>query len=1437
MTITKNIRFLLALLAFWLTAINLYPLEFNRIDESNGLNDNFILSLLQDSRGFMWVGTMSGAFKYDGYVFSKIKDVHTLKAFNNRIRNIKEDLNGDIWFSGYNGSVHFYNRKQNLVTKSFPEDLGADLKLKSNNTLTIVNNNDKFFAFSRLGFLHINPEGNNHFIKFDNLKLKEEVNAYFLLETESKKILLGTNQGLWEYRTNEKKLDLIVKGNIKNAIEREGSLYFFDDQSKVFKTLVLTNNQIKLCDSLNGLGIKQLHGLNRGYDDIIWLSTEKGFVGMSKDDKSFIVPHSGESEIGRIQKVYVDLSNNIWFLTTQAKGIYQYNIFQQKLKLYPVSLKNSSLRNNDILVSYFFEDRQKNLWVGTSADGLLLYDRSKDDFKVFVNNQFDSRSISSNSQLAITQDKSGYLWFGTRKGGVSILKMQQGAFRSIIPNPLVGDKLLNEVNSTLIYNNVHILSTIGGEFYTFDPQTLAVKKINLTIKGNANTNAMIWAMNMYVDSRNNIWISTKYSGVYKAEFYKDENKLQLTRISSQSNKSLIENIDYYGLLEDNDILWVASHGFGMYYIDLTSKNPTLNIFNSKNKPVSFHNLRYYRFVYKDKKGRIWAGGIEGVVMFKYNQQTDKFTTYKNFQYSAGKNTIPYHDVNNVYETKDSTIWMATNGGGFCKYDEKNDTFKSYGIEEGLSSSIVYGLIEDSRGVLWVSTSYGLSKFDRKTEKINTYFKESGLSTSTMSEFSPRTDNLGNLYFGTTSGLLIFNPSHVIDHPVSAKILISGFYISNKPINDFENININEVDKIDLDYNQKDISFEFSSDMFTEPTYRQYEYMLKGYDVTWHTAHLENKAIYTNLNPGEYEFMVRILGVEDNVRTLKVHIHKHPLKTPVAYLIYILLLSVIGYVIFRITYRYYKLDNNLKIERKITDVKLMFFTNISHELRTLLTLIQAPLEALESEKNLNDRVLYLVSTIRKNTNILLHLVGDILDFRKIQSHKMKLKVTENEILSFFRVISDLFELSIKSKGINYIVECPNEEIYGWFDLEKMEKVLTNLLSNALKFTPKKGTITCKLTCDENNMTITVRDTGIGFDLSNKQLFERFFQLNDVYQHSGSGIGLSLIKEFVNLHKGKLDVESTPGVGSLFVISIPISANAYKNDEIADESQWQLGSCAELVVGRIENEFSGLQNTNSNSKTELILVVEDNTELRDFLVTSLSKFFMVESAEDGIEGYHKTNSLNPDLIITDVVMPNLDGIEMVKKIRGKFEINHIPIIMLTAKSRIEDKIDGIIVGADDYIEKPFNLNYLLLRINNLISRRKLLKSRFTHNIDVNKIIADNDEDKKFLSEIEEMVNKHLDESDFGVEELSKEMFYSKTQFFTKIKQVTGCSPNQYIKMIRLKKASEFLLQGKLTISEICYAVGYNDIDHFREQFKNMFELTPSQYKKNNTDFQKE
>jgi signal transduction histidine kinase/ligand-binding sensor domain-containing protein/DNA-binding NarL/FixJ family response regulator len=1413
-------------------------IEFQRVGENSGLTDNFVLSIMQDSKGFMWVGTMSGVFRYDGYLFTKIREQQTQKTLNNRIRAVREDFESNMWIFGYNGNVHFYDRNTNSITATYPDDLGKDIKPASNGCFYVLKE-DKFIAFSKLGFLHIDKNRVSTFLQFKDITKDALTEVYFLIQTADERVWIGSSYGMWEYKVAEKTLVLAVPGKITHAIERDGHIYFFDDKAKKVNTWQLNTNAVKINTPMAFYNFSKLSRISKSEDGIIWFASDKGLIGLSKDEKSFIIPNTTHAHIGRVIREFIDHSNNIWFITTQGKGIYRYNILQQDLRLYPVSLTNSQLTSKDVLISYFYEDREKNMWIGTSADGLLLFDRNKDEFIVFQNSQFDSRTISSNSQLAITQDKAGYMWFGTRKGGICKLKLQQDIFKTIIPDPTVGDKLLNEVNSMMYTNDTYILSTISGELFQFNPESSTVRKLELVVKGSSNRNTKIWAMNMLVDSKQNCWIATKYKGLYKALLDKKGNRLLLTKVSSLENKELIENLDFYGLVEDNGIIWAGSHGFGLYNVDINAPNPTLNKVRVENKPSSFANLRSYRFVFKDSRNRIWAGGIEGLIVFKYDRERDKFTSYRHYTYIAGdRTTIPFHDINNVYETKDSTIWVASNGGGFASYNEETKTFESFSIEEGLSSSIIYGMIEDKSGALWLSTSHGLSKFERNTRKIKTYFKDSGLSTSTMSEFLPKSDREGRIFMGTTYGLLIFNPAKVIDHPVKANLLISGLSISNKSISDIQNININEVDKIKLKHNQKDISIEFSSDMFSEIAYRRYEYMLKGYDEKWNTAHLDNKATYTNLNPGNYEFMVRILGVDDNIRSLKIRIRQHPLKSPLAVIIYLVIFTIIVIIATRVTYRYYRMDSNLKMERKISNVKLMFFTNISHELRTLLTLIQAPLEALENEKNLNDRAMYLVSTIRKNTNILLHLVGDILDFRKIQSHKMNLKITHNEIVSFFRVITDLFELSIKAKGINFSVTYPDKEIYGWFDVEKMEKVLTNLLSNALKFTPKKGTITCELVVDPDKMILTVKDTGIGFDLSSKHLFERFFQFNDVYQHNGSGIGLSLIKEFVNLHKGNLEVDSKPGEGSSFVITIPITEKAYTENELKAETNWQLGSCAELIVGRIENETSrNLNNDNAQIKNELILVVEDNTELREFLVNSLSKFFMVESAEDGIEGYHKANSLNPDLIITDVVMPNLDGIEMVKKIRGKFEINHIPIVMLTAKSRIEDKIDGIIVGADDYIEKPFNLNYLLLRINNLISRRKLLKSRFTQNIDISKLQTDNTENDKFLNEVQEVIIKHLDESDFGVEELSKEMFYSKTQFFTKIKQLTGCSPNQYIKMIKLKKASEFLAQGKLTISEICYAVGYNDIDHFREQFKNMFDVTPSQFKKQYADSQQE
>ena len=811
------------------------------------------------------------------------------------------------------------------------------------------------------------------------------------------------------------------------------------------------------------------------------------------------------------------------------------------------------------------------------------------------------------------------------------------------------------------------------------------------------------------------------------------------------------------------------------------------------------------------------------------------------------------------------LYVGTFGGGLNRIEiSKNGTlnFKKYTTKEGLPSDVVYQIKEDNQGNIWMLHVREISKLNPATGKIVYFENQDGTDVSEYRDNAMLFTSSGMMLCGGVNGFTFFQPNKLSVNEIKPQLIISDFKLFNESIKPFEerngevilNKSINETEKIVLPHNLNSIEFVFSSLHFSNPKKNQYKFMLEGFDEKWQYSKGNERrfASYTNVPPGKYTFKVfgsNSVGIwTDKPKVITLIINKPWYLTNLVLVLFVLIALVIIYAIVQIRLNQIRLKNKLDIEsavyeksEEMNQMKLQFFTNISHELRTPLTLIIGPLQQIMNGTVHPNEVSKLNTIMYKNSNRLLKLINQLLDFRKAESGNLNLIIQNSELVSFVGDIYDAFEEIALEKDIRFLFLTPENEIDAWFDNDKIEKILYNLLSNAFKFTPKGKSITLSLEKvtinNEDHALIKVVDYGIGIPKEElESIFERFYQSRKEHNpvNEGSGLGLAYIKHLVEVHKGKITIESELHEGTTGSFTFPISQNAFKNHAVLevqpknyDFKYTKIG--VEVIKERLVKPQEINTNTTPHTKeTPLLLIVEDNIELQEYLVTFFSQDYKVITANNGKDGLDLAMQHIPSIIICDLMMPIMNGIEMCKLIKIDINTSHIPVVILTAKAGLENEKEGLETGADEFIMKPFNIEVLKLRIDNIIRTKQQWIQKFKTNTDSKswKELS-NKLDQKFLEKSIDIIKKNMDNADFSVEQFSMEMGMSRSALFTKLKSITEQSTSEFIRSIRLKRAVKLMKSGKYSITEIIYMVGFSDPKYFRSCFKKQFGTTPSNY----------
>lgn len=1138
-----------------------------------------------------------------------------------------------------------------------------------------------------------------------------------------------------------------------------------------------------------------------------------------------------------VRTITEDKSGQIWVGT--LAGLCMLQPDGSGFTPYPPLTGSASL--NNVQINCIEPDDDNQLWIGTQ-EGLIVLNLTTRAANRYLPDNKNIYSLTSQSIRCTYIDRQGIYWVGTFRGGVNKYDKNLNLF-NFKPGTIfhTQDRKSSIVSAFAENDEGNILiGTDGGGLFEFNRKTEIARPVNIPLPANNSTSVMA----LYYTRNKKLFIGTYAYGllIWNGSGYK--------HLEKGAGPGNLNANDIFCIKEDSKgNVWVGTNGGGVNIlkneevIARFSPYPRPGIPNEKKLPFN----GYIRTIEEDAAGNIWIGTHGGGIGV-YQPATDKWTIYtqSNSQLSGDKVQVILRDSR-------GNIWVGTYGGGLSLFDKATGRFINYGEKDGLQNTTIYHILEDKDSILWLSTNTGISSFNSVTKKFRNYTHYNGAQNNNFVHTSGLRLSDGDIMFGGLEGFNYFTPSGLTVNKNVPVVLLTDLKVSNKSVIPGEDSPIKDhisvTSNIRLEYKQN-FAIGFVALNYTIPRKNYYAYKLEGFDKDWNYTGTTNTASYTNLDPGEYTFHVKASNNDGiwstNDTSIKIYVRPPFWRTIYAWLFYISAICALllysryrGITRIRKKFLAEQEKQETKRIRELDRMKIKFLTNLSHDFRTPISLILGPVEQLITNEKTGNR-LEKLNMIKRNSRRLLNLVNQLLDFRKMEEHELKLQLAKGELVSFIKEVTDSFSDFAERKKIRFTFHSIPKSLYVFFDHDKMERILFNLLSNAFKFTLEEDTIMVELQLLEKPaapglqwVRITVKDTGIGIPKDKREkVFDHFFQTNtsSAILNQGTGIGLSITKEFVKMHGGNIEVESESGQGAAFFIQLPLKI-AEQDTPHQDETQQESG-VSELQ--EVSNVSSGAQ---SFSEMSTILLVEDNEDFRFYLKDNLRNSYKVIEAINGKDGWQKALALHPHLIVSDITMPQMDGISLLQKLKSDKRTSHIPVILLTALTNEAQQISGLETGANDYLIKPFNFEILHAKIRNLLHLNHTLKNTYTKQIKVHAPeVQQESADEKLLNKIVCHLEEKLTDSQLSVESLSKEVGMSRSSLYNKLLELTGQTPVEYIRSYRLEKAMGLMKKSDMTIAEIAYQVGFSTPNYFAKSFKNKYNMLPSEFiaqiKKGNT-----
>ncbi|WP_373827926.1 hybrid sensor histidine kinase/response regulator transcription factor [Bacteroides heparinolyticus] len=1479
----KRILYLITSLMYVWTVCAQPDCFFTHYSSEDGLSQNTVMGILQDSRGNMWFSTWDGLNRFDGYTFKtyKARLGNQIALTNNRIDRMYEDRYGFLWLLTYDNRVYRFDPRTEIFEQVPSGNAGGSaatitsikllpggavwLLTEKEGGIRVVTSPDTYrlttewyaaetglFPAVRVHEVYEDLSGHEWMLTDNGLGMLvsgRKTPVSFFTETAEKEtkdgqpfytcleqgdeILFGSENGrIWCYRKPTGKF----------------SLFRLPGTSKIVSIKKLNEHEMLIATATDGFYVYRFR-----------TKTTKHYEASRLPDAP-------------VHSVYVDKYSEVWFEQHIPGIVAHFNPQTQALKTETIAVEPTST-DRSRPAFHVHEDVHGMVWVHPYGGGFSYFDRKQNCLRPFYNSLADGNWRFSNKIHAAFSDRQGNLWMCTHSKGLEKVTFRPPQFEMITPVPHHYESLSNEVRG-LCEDKEHNLwvGLKDGKLRVYDKNRK--ERGYLTEEGVISHTGVPLRGNVYFilqDKKGNLWIATKGDGLVKAE-RKGDARYELTRYRYRRD-------DIYSLSDDNVYcvyedargrIWVATFAGGVNYMTHDKEGKEIFVNHRNNlKGYPIDDCYKARFITGDGRGHIWIGTTVGALMLNEDFASPEDAVFHHYvRVPEDIHSLSNNDVHWIISTRNKELYLATFGGGLNKLvsldRDGNARFKSYSVQDGLPSDVLLSIIEDGSANLWMSTENGISKFIPSEERFENYDNKGVFSRVRFSEAAAACTSQGNVLFGASNGIFVFNPDSTRKSDYVPPIVLSGLLLSNENVMPGEKSvlkqSLDDTRKLELSHKENIFTIQYAALDYSAPSEIQYAYILEGFEKSWNYVGKQRMATYTNLPKGDYVFKVRSTNADgvwvDNIRTLDIEVLPSFWETPFAYVLYVLLVLLIIITAVYILFTIYRLKHRVDMERQMADMKLRFFTDISHELRTPLTLISGPVEHVLANTTLPDDAREQLLVVERNTNRMLRLINQILDFRKIQNRKMKMQVQRVNVVAFTRKIMESFDAMAEEHRIDFLFETEKEELYLWVDVDKYEKIVFNLLSNAFKYTPDGKMITVFVREEEKSVSVGVEDQGIGIaENKKKSIFLRFENLVDrgLFNQSSTGIGLSLVKELVEMHKAVISVDSKLGEGSCFKVDFLKGKEHYDDgveflqDDAAArvEMAGQVMDADEAVHSHTaeQEELQEQEDEEAAVDKETMLLVEDNSELRLFLRTVFASEYRVVEAVDGVQGMSKALKFLPDIIISDVMMPEKDGISMTRDLRADMTTSHIPIVLLTAKTSMESKVEGLEFGADDYITKPFSATYLKARVKNLLIQRRKLQELYRADLissgtAASSLTAEGAEeqkapelspnDRKFMDKLRELMEKNMDNGDLVVDDLVQELAVSRSVFFKKLKTLTGLAPIEFIKEMRINRAVQLIETGEYTMTQISYMVGINDPRYFSKCFKQKMGMTPTEYR---------
>ncbi len=1307
------------------------------------------------------------------------------KLSNSHVNNIYQDRHGYIWVCTDNGLNVFdgsdfrtYYHRQNDTTSLVDNSVLAVLEDRKGNFwvgttagLQLFNRDTEQFTNIHFSYPRVTD------FSYFSCILEDSKGNIWVSTSRSGAICLraGSHQPIYYMQTNSN----ICSNKINTLFEdRFGNIWIGSQDNGIsilnVQNHTLVNYSYNQADP-NSLSSNKVFSILENADGNILVGTIDGGINLfNYSEKRFTRNYISAGNMVFTMKR--GNKSNLW-IGTDGLGLKSYDYNTKKITTYETDLNTVDLRKAK--VHCVLQDNQGNLWIALYQDGILMIPDKKKVFRNIGYNPFYSeKSIGSECVLSVLEDSNAKIWVGTDGDGIYRLDSQRKVEKHYTSEKLNASVILSifEDNQKRIWIGTYLYG-----LFLYNGGSDNFQKIPLVVDGREVKDINV----VKGDGQGNLWIGT------------NENGLCVYNPSTRQVRSFT-----YDLLKTGN--------------QIPSNSVQTIMLGSDNK--------------------IWIG-TSSAGLSCLNSSTNTFLDFKKENGKLNNNNVTV-----ILQDRQNNIWVGTKQGLHC-IDLKKGTVKLYTEADGLANSSITGIEIDKHNNLWISTSLGLSHFNRQNNNFINYYVTDGLINDEYRRGAYFQSKSGELFFGGTEGLSSFFPFKMEESARLRNLVFTNLFIYNEKVEVGENSylkkNINAAEEITIDHNIKSFSLGFAALEYNNPGKVVYQVKMEGFDNDWKTLPMGSKlATYTNLRYGEYTFCIRayLPNSKPVERSITVVVLPPFWLSWWAKLIYFLIVLAVGYLGYKrmlIRMEQRKDELQKENEKQIMQSKLQFFTDISHEIRTPLTLILTPIEKLIRETP-DGALRNTYKLINLNGQRILRLVNQIMEMRKLDRGQVKLSASETDVQIFIREIVSSFDNIISERNCKFELEFANDLPKVWMDHEKMDKVIFNVLSNAFKYTPKNGKISLSVDIFQGDLRIRISDSGPGIPVDQREnIFNRFYQIQNEsnYNKIGTGIGLHLSRSLIEIHHGKIYVDDSAESGACFVIRIPLDNSYLRPDEMSQSPK--MTSLAEIVQPSLNIHLPDEQEQDANSQSTnkykfKVLVVEDNKDIRSYIAGILSKDYQILQAENGNAGLELAIRELPDCVITDVMMDGLDGIELCKKIKSNEKTCHIPVIILTAKTSIEQRVEGLEVGADSYIPKPFNINHLKVRVSKLIELRQTIKNKYEGKYEIaQEQIKVKSVDEKLFEKFESIVKEQLDNPDLSIEIISQQIGISRSQLQRKLKQITNQNPSDYLKTMRLRYAGVLLTSKNLSISEVTYACGFASLSHFSNSFREFYGMSPSRY----------